>query len=263
MRRISCLAFTFLFLAVPIAFPQSSSQPVVSNPQAISLANQALAALVGATQASDVTLTGTATRTAGSDIETGNITLKALGYGYARLDMSSVSGTRSEVRNLSNGPGGFWVGFDGTSHVLASHNCMTDAAWFFPGLSILSQLSNQDLVATYVGPETRAGTNVIHIQIAIQAPGDTTGMPQRLSAEDLYLSALTFLPVAVVFNTHPDNDALTNILVEVDYSNYQSVNGVQIPFHVQKYLNGSLFLDTTIQSVTLNSGLTDSDFAAQ
>lgn len=263
MWRISCLAFAVMFLVVPGALPQSSSQPATSNPQAVSLANQALAALVGARQVSDVTLTGTATRTAGTDVETGNITLKALGYGDARLDLSSSGGTRSEVRNVSNGPGGFWIGLDGASHALAAHNCMTDAAWFFPALSILSQLSNANLVASYVGPETRAGGNVYHIQLSIQPPGDTTGMPQRLSAEDVYLSAPTFLPVAVVFNTHPDDDALTNIAVEVDFSNYQNVNGVQIPFRIQKYLNGSLFLDTTVQSAAVNSGLTDSEFSGQ
>lgn len=263
MRRISCVAFAFLFLSVPFAFSQTTSQPLTSNPQAVSLANQALAALVGTAQVSDVTLTGTATRTADSDVETGNITLKALGYGDARLDLSSSSGTRSDVRNLSNGPGGFWVGLDGTSHALALHNCMTDAAWFFPALSILSQLSNANLIATYVGPETRAGANVYHIQLSIQSPGDTTGMPQRLSAEDVYLNASTYLPVAVLFNTHPDNDALTNIAVEVDFENYQQVNGVEIPFQVQMLLNGSLFLEATVESAVLNSGLPQSDFTSQ
>lgn len=263
MGKISSVAFAFMFFGLPVAYPQTASQPVTSNPQAVSLANQALAALVGATQVSDITLTGTATRTAGSDVETGNITLRALGYGNARLDLSSSSGTRSEVRNIANGPGGFWVGPGGVSHTMAYHNCMTDAAWFFPALSVLSQLSNPDFVVTYVGPETRAGVNVYHIQIWMEVTSDTSGILLRLSTEDVYLSASSYLPVALVFNTHPDDDALTNIRSEVDFSNYQQVNGVEIPFRIQMLLNGGLFLDTTVESVVLNSGLPQSDFTAQ
>jgi hypothetical protein len=48
--------------------------------------------------------------------------------------------------------------------------------------------------------------------------------------------------------------------VEIDFSNYQAVNGVQVPFRVQKFLNGSLFLDVTVQSAVLNSGIPQSDF---
>jgi hypothetical protein len=97
----------------------------------------------------------------------------------------------------------------------------------------------------------------------MQSPTDPTGLLQQLSAEDIYLSTSTYLPVALVFQTHPDSDALTNILIEIDFSNYQSINGVLIPLSVRKYLNGSLFLDITIQSAVLNSGLSQSAFAAQ
>jgi hypothetical protein len=75
------------------------------------------------------------------------------------------------------------------------------------------------------------------------------------------LDASTYLPVALTFNAHPDNDAGTNIPVEIDFSNYQQVNGVQIPFHVQKFLNGPLFLDVTVQSAVVNSGVPPSAFS--
>jgi hypothetical protein len=67
--------------------------------------------------------------------------------------------------------------------------------------------------------------------------------------------------VAITFNAHPDNDASANLPVEVDFSNYQTVNGVQVPFRIQWLLNGSVLFDLTIQSATVNSGLTQSVFS--
>lgn len=251
------LALTFFLLLSPF----SSQAQTIQNPQAVALATQALVALTGTTQVNDITLTGTAIRTAGSDVENGTVTLKALGSFYSRLDASSGSGTRSEIRNLSNGtPQGYWLAPTTAFNEMATQNTITDAAWFFPALSILSQLGNPNLIVSYVGPDTRAGVAVQHISLALQVPSDSTGLFQRLSAEDLYLDASTFLPVALTFNAHPDNDAGTNILVEVDFSNYQAASGVQTAFHVQKFVNGTLFLDLTIQSAVLNSGLTSSDF---
>jgi hypothetical protein len=180
------------------------------------------------------------------------------------MDLNLSNGTFSEIRTAQSGvPQGQWLAANGSYDSMAAHNCMTDAAWFFPALSILSQLSNPNLTATYIGQETRNGVGVYHLRLSIQSPADPSGLLQQLSAEDVYLSGSTYLPVALVFQTHPDNDALTNILVEVDFSNYQSINGVLIPFGVQKSINGSMFLDITIQSAVLDSGLAQSSFTAQ
>jgi hypothetical protein len=250
------LAVTFCLLLIPFTVHSQS------DPQAVTLATHSLAALDGSTQVSDVTLTGTATRTVGSDIESGNITLKALGNQASRFDLALASGTRSEIRNTSGGmPQGWWIAPDGISDAMASHNIFTDAVWFVPELSVLSQLSNTSLIVSYVGQETRGDAVVQHLRFAFLTPSaDPTGLLQGLGVEELYLDAPTFLPVALTFNTHPDNDAAANIPVEIDFSNYQNVNGVQIPFHIQKFLNGTLHLDVNIQSAVLNSGIPTSDF---
>src|SRR5205807_816317 len=106
--------------------------------------------------------------------------------------------------------------------------------------------------------------------------GDTAALLQRLSQFDIFLDSATFLPVAVAFNIHPDNNALLDIPVEIRYSDYRSVgSGVgpnvgpgfslasspQAPFHIEKFLNGSLSLDLQFSTVTLNSGLTAADFS--
>jgi hypothetical protein len=265
--RLRSFAFAVAFLCCIFALPataQQASTSATQGPTAVSLATYSIGALSGRVQIADITLTGTATRTAGSDTGSGTATLKALGTSNSRMDLSLSDGTFSEIRTAQNGaPQGQWLAASGSYNNMAAHNCLTDTAWFFPALTILSQLSNPNLLATYIGQETKAGVAVYHLRLSIQSPNDPTGLLQQLSVEDLYLNASTYLPVALVFQTHPDSDALTNILVEVDFSNYQSINGVLIPLSVRKYLNGSLFLDITIQSAVLNSGLSQSAFAAQ
>ena len=80
----------------------------------------------------------------------------------------------------------------------------------------------------------------------------------RLSQTEIFLDAATHLPRSIFYNTHPDNNDLLDIPVELQFSDYRSVNGAQIPFHIQKSVNGSLTLDLQFQSVALNTGLTAS-----
>jgi hypothetical protein len=273
--RLRSFAFAVAFLCCIFALSASAQQAsttATQNPQAVALATNSIAVLSGSAQITDVTLTGTATRIAGSDVGTGTVTLKALGTLDSRMDLSLSSGTRSEIRNASNGaPQGSWLAPNGSVSNMAMHNCFTDAAWFFPAFTVLSQASSPYVTAIYVGAETKNNVAVQHLRFASVSaaqPAGSSGLPgaaaslATLSSTDVYLDSTSLLPVALAFNTHPDNDTLTNIPVEIDFSNYQVVNGVQIPFHIQKFLNGSLFLDLTIQAATLNSGLTDSVFAS-
>jgi hypothetical protein len=49
-----------------------------------------------------------------------------------------------------------------TTHQMAQHNRWTDAAGFFPALSMLSGYSDPNLVFSDLGQETRRGRTVEH-----------------------------------------------------------------------------------------------------
>jgi len=256
------LVRTFCLLLIP--FTAYSQQGAVQNPHAVALAAKALAALSGPTLVNDITLTGTVTRTAGSDVESGTVTLQALAGSGSRMDLNLSNSTLHEVRNLSSlsVPQGYWIAPNGSQQPFSLHNCMTDVAWFAPQLTVLSQLSNPSLVVSYIGQETRGTAVVQHLHFAYQSGSpDPTGFFQGLSAEEVYLDATTFLPVAITFNAHPDSDANINIAVEIDFSAYQSVNGVMVPFQIQKLINNGVVLDLTINSAKINQGLTAADFS--
>src|SRR5437879_4527958 len=82
----------------------AASAPI-SDPLAVALAQQSVAALTGGTSVTDVTLNGNVISVLGSDSGTG--TFEAKGTGASRVDLNLNSGTRSEVRSTVNGvPGG-------------------------------------------------------------------------------------------------------------------------------------------------------------
>ena len=249
-----------LVLGVP-SFVIAQSQPT-SDPQALTLAAQSISTLTGGTTVSDVTLTGTATWTVGTDSETGSATLWALGAGESRMDLTLNSGIRSEIRDASSGIAqGNWKALTGATGLSASQNCMTDAVWFFPALGSIAVQPN--VVLSYVGQENRNGAAVQHLQSYVyQSSGSTTPpTPQQLSTMDFYLDAASLLPVATVFNAHPDNDASTNISVEVDFGTYQNIGGIVVPTHIQRYVQGTLMLDLSVSTASFNTGLQLSTFA--
>jgi len=262
--RFACLLLSFglcALLVIPSAVQQTASS---SSTQASQLLQQSLAALQGNTSLSDVTLSGTARRIAGSDDETGSVVVKALTGTGTRIDLSLPSGTRSELRNISSGaPVGSWSGPDGVSHPISYHNLLTDSGWF-PAFTLSSLLSAPNAVISYIGAETKNGISVIHVR-AYQQPagltGDAAALPQHLTQTDIFLDPNSNLPVALAFNTHPDNNALLDIPIEIRFTDYRSVSGAQVPYHVQKYLNNSLILDFQVQTVTFNTGLTTSSFS--
>ena len=250
MVRFAASAVAFIVLSCYAAFAQN---PPASNPQALSYATKSIATMVGSVSISDVTMTGSVTWN-GSD--TGAATLKALGTGESRMDLALSSGTRTEIRDAQTGVQlGQWFSPNDTSGKYANHNCWTDAVWFFPVFSSLAAGSN--VVLSYIGPETRNGESVQHIQSYVYQANQSglTPSPQQLSTMDFYLDANTLLPSAVTFNAHPDSNANANLFVEVAFSNYQVISGVVMPLHIQRYQQGNLMVDVVVTAASFNTGL--------
>jgi hypothetical protein len=193
------------------------------------------------------------------------VVFKALSTGEAREDFSFPSGPRSEVyANSEKGPVGSWSGPDGVSKAIPLYNVLVDPAWFSPALMLSKLSSSPNAVVSYAGAEDHNGLAVEHLSFSRQfaiAPSQISALMKLHSQMEIYMDASTSLPSAVSFNTHPDKDASRNIPVEITFSDYRLVNGVQIPFHVQKYFNGSLLLDMQFDRADLNSGLSPSSFS--
>jgi hypothetical protein len=265
MKALSVLTALLFALPNPSAAQQAAAPAPASSSQATTLLTQSAAALTGSVAVSDVTLSGTVERIAGSDHETGTAVLKSIASGASSVSLSLPSGPRSEVVAFSNDcMAGIWSGSDGVAHPASNHNLMTDSSWFFPALTVGRMISTGKYVLTYVGHETQNAEAVEHLTVyqpsTVSLPAGIATF-SHLTQMDLYLDSTTLLPAILAFNIHPDNNAGLDIPVQILFSNYLPVNGVQIPFHVQKFINHSLALDLQFTSATLNSGLTSSSFS--
>jgi len=264
--RVPRVVFS-IFFAFVLTISLAAQQTTTSDPQALSLLQRSLNVLSGGQSLTDVTLSGTARRIAGSDDDTGTAVFKALASGAGRTDLSLSSGQRSEVCDLSaTTPAGTWSGPDRISHPIAFHNLLSEPAWFFPAFTIARRFSGSGYVATYVGHEMHNDQAVEHISVSQtssnpHAPGAAT--LQHLTQIDYFLDSSTLLPAAISFNIHPDDNALLDIPIEVRFSDYRAVNGAHVPYHIQKYLNNSLLLDFQAQAVTFNTGLTAAQLTVQ
>lgn len=253
LRLLLVLVSSLSLISIPISAQQAST----ATPAPV-LLQQSLTAQLGNTQVSDAILIGAARRIVGSSDESGTATLKVLSSGVARVDLVLPSGTRSEVRTFASGtPAGSWSGPDGIAHAIANHNLINDWGWF-PAFTVANAATT---ALTLVGIESRNGESVLHLtssQQFVEKSVKVATLMQHLSQIDIFLDATTLLPSSIVYSAHPDDNALRDIPVELRFSDYRTVNGAQIPFHIQKFLNNSLLLDLQFQSVALNTGLTSS-----
>jgi len=252
-RRLTYAVYASIFAITLSASPQT---PSTSDPQAVSYASSAIAALTGSTHINDVTLTGSVTWD-GSD--TGTASLKAVSAGESRVDLSLPSGTRTDIRDVQSGTQwGKWITPEASGNA-SFHNCLTDPVWFFPALGYLN--GGPTTVFSYVGLESRDGISVQHIRAYLSTdPLVLIGSP-ALSTTDYYLDATSFLPVAITFNEHPDSNQGVNLPVEIHFSAYQVISGVSVPMHIQRYQQGNLLVDMQITGAVFNSDLPLSTFA--
>jgi len=241
--------------------PATAQQAVVRDPQALTLIASSLNALTGSVSVNDATLQTTAAYVAGSDEESGTAILIARVNQESIVQLNLSGGIRQEIRN---GPAGAWSGPDATVHAMANHNCLTEASWFFPALTLEAIAADPTLAVSYLGPDSSKGATLLHLQVARLLPGQSAGataLISTLSTMDIYLDPKTSLPLVLDFNTHPDTDANTNLPVEIQFGNYQNANGWLVPLRIQKYLQRTLLLDLTVSNVLVNSGVPASEFA--
>jgi hypothetical protein len=272
IRILRCAGRLFLVL-VTSTFLFSQNQSQLSDSQALALSSRATAVMAGKISVQDLTLTGTATRIAGSEKETGSATLKAMAGGDTRIDIAFPSGPRSEVYSLSaRGPQGGWTGPDEKLHPVSFHNLLVDPGWFAP-LLMLERIDSQvpGVTVSSSGNVTRNGQSESGLHVAEPVPGPNASkhpawmltLLQKASQFDLYVDSSTLLPAEMTFNGHPDNDVRRDLPVRVRYSDYRAISGIQVPFHIQKYVNNSLILDVNIDTAVFNTGLSASEFSVQ
>jgi hypothetical protein len=206
-----------------------------------------------------VQLTGTATWHVGSLEDSGSATLSAATTGSSRMQLSlSASGTRTEAQT---GQGSdlscTWAAEDAVAHTIDPGNCWRPVIWFLPPLSLQPSLLPSYFGAVDLGTgKVGFGSDTYrHLQGQLVLPSLKTKLAGDImlrSTADLGLDPASFLPAVLSYSIRPDDGAPIPIAIEIRYSNYQTINGVKIPFTIQRYVNGSLQLEIAVSSAQVN-----------
>ena len=240
-----------LALLTPTAFAQGASSSNVLG--------QLSTAFSGAKVIQQIQLTGNATWHVGPVEDSGTATLTASSNGTSLMQLALASaGDRTESQAGSGlGASCQWAGADGVAHAIQSGACWRPALWFLPAFSFQPSLLPRELTVADLGIGTVGTSDTLlrHLQSQLLMSGasaSVTADVAKWSKTDIYLNPTSLLPAVLAYSVRPDNGAPTAIAIEVHYSNYRTVNGIQIPFTIQRYVNGALQLEIQVSAAQIN-----------
>ncbi len=206
-----------------------------------------------------IEFTGYATGHLGSLEDQGNVTLTASQDGSSKTQLElGIQGSRSESQSGK----GFkttcaWVHSDEIAHSQLSGGCQKPVLWFLPSFSLQpSQLGSHeqfvDLGEGQVGSAELVYRRLLGRYVPRDPSNTVTGDLAARSTVDLGLDRDTMLPAVLAYSVHPDNGSPTSIAIEIRYSDYRTVNGAQVPFHIERFVNNNLQLEISVASAQLS-----------
>jgi hypothetical protein len=248
-----------LLLTALSCSPTFSQQPPQRDPQVLVVLQHAFAAM-GATVPSDSVATGNITLVAGSKTESGTIRILTRGLEQSAEQIQTPDGSRSVV--YSQGQANR-VETAGTT-VFTLELAASSQTPCFPFVLIAGALNNPDYAFQYLGLEVLRGAQAHHLRV-----WNTFSSTPKLrhiaefTARDFWIDAFSGLVLKLAFVQRAGGGAEPRIPMEVRYFDYRNVGGVLYPFLIETRYNGTPWATTTISSVNLNTGLSETAFSVQ
>lgn len=259
LKRLALLA---CFLLVVSTASGQTSGVVTQDPQAVSVLTQSLNAMggfaaVGAIQ--DYTENGTiAYNWAGEPVQ-GTVRVQGKGLTGFRIDATIPAG----VQTLAiSGIVGRLKTADGTLKHLAPYNFANAGSLSFPALRLASALSNQTVSLSLIGTVQAEGHQVYQVRAIFPVDPTLTAIAPiaDLGTLDFFIDSTSFQLVKSSENVRSERDTTVTYLHEIVYTNYQPVGGIAAPFVINERIGGQQTWSISVQSLSFNSGLSDSVF---
>ena len=253
-------AFGLLLSATTVLAQQSPSlapPTPTRDGRAVAVLQAAIKAMGGGVP-SDSTATGTVTATVGPESQDGTIQILTRGTAESleAISLPNLSQTTTYFHLMAGQTNG-----STTQQQLSGQLAMTSQTALYPLPLFVGAMNNPDATLQYVGQETVDGAPVNHIRIWNTFASRIYMQPlATFSVRDVWMNASTGLPAKISFTQQAAAGRAFKTLVELDFSNYQQMNGFAYPYVIKKSLNGTPWLTISIQSVSFNTGLQYSQF---
>jgi hypothetical protein len=263
LSRIAVFVFSLgLTIQISAGQAQTSSQPAVSDPQAMTLAAQSLSAMgssAGASALADSRATGVLTMYFGSPVQM-NITLESKGLTRTRIVVQQATGTSVQVMN---GGQSAIQNPDGSIHQLVQVNLFAERVGHIPALSLLAEIHNPIALVEMISTSSANNTpdDVIAVSLGQSSDPVQLMIQQRLSRTLFYINHASGFVDKVDYGYYSESpNSGRRMEIQDVFSDYRNIGGVAVPFHRTTYCDGRLESDLQLSSVNFNVGIPATDF---
>jgi hypothetical protein len=241
----------------------ATGQTAVQRDQdALTILKQTIAAGGGQdllTSIRDLTETGTVTYHGDQEVS-GNVTVKVRGLHQFRMDADLPEGRRSTVVNVASGS---LTEEDGRFRPISGQGVADLWGVTFPYLQLIAAIQDSSTKITYGGLTSHNGASVYQIRIekVYTSQQDPTGVRGAREGRDIYIDPNSFLVISIFDQIHFGGTGDKGVPHEILYSNYQTDNGIVMPLTISDTVRGVTGTTISLNRVTFNTGLSDSDFS--
>jgi hypothetical protein len=241
------------------AFQGYSQTPGVIDPHAISLLEQCRSVMGLPDKSFSLLLQGSIVDT-DHDAQPRVLAIKDAGEHRERWEEQYPNATRLKIIDGRQG----WTAIGGgKKSPLAISETTLRVPEFIPGFACVISTIRSAMDIQYAGAENRVGVAVDHIHIGyLQNPPTTHEqvINAALADLDIYLDSSTHVVVALKKNLFSSDSYDNHLSMEVQYSSYQTVSGIQIPLNAKHILNGHPIEAVTITNAVEGGAFGDADF---
>lgn len=263
MSRLAIATYLLLLSALTLNAGTATPQFTISkDPQAISIAQKALAAMGGAQAIlnyQDSQATGRYTLYADRNPVTFSITIRCKGTQKTRVEIQKPNG--ATVRIVNQGQGVIERPIGTVVHLLMN-NTSAERINHIPLFSILGEYQNGNISLQYQGTAQVSSRTAMVVALSLVPSTDPAQAPAYASMTQtlFYTDQITGLVDKIQFVNHAENDPNSTEKVEIYFTDWRIVNGISVPYRQTTYTDGNLGSDLVLESVEFNLGLLDSEF---
>lgn len=250
------LILLVLLSILPIALAQAvtASSPSLDGRTLLTAAVGSMAASIPA----DCTASGMAIIDSGGRTETGSITVLTSGY------LESVESVQTDtIRSRTVFSNGDAQDADVPGPISLEGSQSRQTA-IFPLPLLTGLLADPEVQVQNLGIENVGGTALIHLRAQKSfASTPKLASVSQLSRKDIWIDPTSYLPRKISFVRSEGLGTVAGIQIDLYFSDYRTIQGVQFPFLVLKSLNGTPWGTFKLQSVLFNTGIPATTFAIQ
>jgi hypothetical protein len=212
---------------------------------------------MGGTVPADSVATGKVTIVEGSTTETGTIRILTRGLNQTVESIGTAQGSRAEV--FSQGRASHKEG--GVEKPASLELAASSQSPCFPLIIIAAALDNPEWSFEYLGLEEFDGQKVHHVRFWNSfASQPKLRQLAEFTTREIWIDARSFLPQRLAYERREAGGEADRIPTEISFADYRDVGGVLYPFRIERSLNGTPWTSINIQTVSLNTNLSEAAF---